>query len=111
MSRQREGLSQHSKPASVPYTLSTHPEMTTEVCRAASADKCGAFETIHRSLFIQARGVLERELMDHLCSRQRSQHTSEHGESHGLIVDALSPISQTQLDQSRCAYINVRERP
>ena len=50
-------------------------------------------ETIYRSLFIQARGVLKRELMDHLRSKRRmrrSRHFSEHGHSRGQIVDAIS---------------------
>src|SRR5262249_51528748 len=39
-------------------------------------------ETIYRSLFIQARGALKKELMDHLRSKRRmrrSRHASEHG--------------------------------
>jgi len=50
-------------------------------------------ETIYRSLFIQARGVLKKELMDHLRSKRRmrrSRHASEHGHSRGKIVDAIS---------------------
>src|SRR5215475_101331 len=50
-------------------------------------------ETIYRSLFIQARGVLKKELMDHLRSKRRmrhSRHSSEHGQSRGQIVDAIS---------------------
>ena len=50
-------------------------------------------ETIYRSLFVQARGVLKKELMDHLRSMRRmrrSRHFSEHGHSRGQIVDAIS---------------------
>src|SRR5215467_3713153 len=50
-------------------------------------------ETIYRSLFIQARGALKKELMDHLRSKRRmrrSRHASEHGHSRGQIVDAIS---------------------
>src|SRR6202034_1660522 len=50
-------------------------------------------ETIYRSLFIQARGVSKKELMDHLRSKRRmhrSRHASEHGHSRGQIVDAIS---------------------
>jgi len=50
-------------------------------------------ETIYRSLFIQARGVLKKELMDYLRSKRRtrrSRHFSEHGHSRGQIVDAIS---------------------
>jgi IS30 family transposase len=50
-------------------------------------------ETIYRSLFIQARGVLKKELMGHLRSKRhmrRSRHSSEQGQSRGQIVDAIS---------------------
>ncbi len=50
-------------------------------------------ETIYRSLFIQPRGVLKKELMDHLRSKRRmrrSRYASEHGQSRGKIVDAVS---------------------
>ncbi len=50
-------------------------------------------ETIYRSLFIQARGALKNELMDHLRSKRRmrrSSHASEHGHRRGQIVDAVS---------------------
>jgi IS30 family transposase len=50
-------------------------------------------ETIYRSLFIQARGALKKELIQHLrCKRQirRSRHCSIHGHSQGKIVDAIS---------------------
>lgn len=50
-------------------------------------------ETIYRSLFIQARGVLKKELLDHLRSKRRmrrSRHASISGQSRGQIVDAVS---------------------
>src|SRR5579872_3577100 len=50
-------------------------------------------ETIYRSLFIQARGALKIELIQHLRSKRRirrSQHASVHGHSQGKIVDAVS---------------------
>ncbi len=50
-------------------------------------------ESIYRSLFIQARGVLKKELMDHLRSKRRmrrSQHASVSGQSRGQIVEAIS---------------------
>ncbi len=50
-------------------------------------------ETIYRSLFIQARGVLKKELMDHLRSKRRmrrSRHASPSGQSRGQIVNAIS---------------------
>ena len=50
-------------------------------------------ETIYRSLFIQARGVLKKELIGHLRSKRRirrSQHSRVAGQSRGQIVDAIS---------------------
>ena len=50
-------------------------------------------ETIYRSLFIQARGVLKQELIQHLRSKRRirrSRHACVHGHSQGRIVDAIS---------------------
>src|ERR1035437_7986379 len=50
-------------------------------------------ETIYRSLFIQARGVLRKELMVHLRTRRtmrRSQHATTKGQGRGGIVDAVS---------------------
>ena len=50
-------------------------------------------ETIYRSLFIQARGVLKKELMAHLRSKRRirrSQHSRIFRDSRGQIVDAIS---------------------
>ncbi len=50
-------------------------------------------ETIYRSLFVQARGVLKKELVQHLRSKRsirRSVHTRAGGKSQGQIVDAIS---------------------
>src|SRR5579864_8306550 len=50
-------------------------------------------ETIYRSLFIQARGVLKKELLGHLRSKRRirrSQHSRIYKDSRGQIVDAIS---------------------
>jgi IS30 family transposase len=50
-------------------------------------------ESIYRSLFIQARGALKQELIQHLRSKRRirrSRHASIHGHSQGKIVDAIS---------------------
>jgi IS30 family transposase len=53
-------------------------------------------ETIYRSPFIQPRGVLKKELMEHLRSKRRmrrSRHATVRGKSRGQIVDAL-PIRE-----------------
>jgi IS30 family transposase len=50
-------------------------------------------ETTYRSLFIQARGVLKKELLGHLRSKRRirrSQHSRIFKDSRGQIVDAIS---------------------
>ena len=50
-------------------------------------------ETIYRSLFIQARGVLKQELIQHLRSKRRirrSRKSRDSGHRCGQIVDAIS---------------------
>jgi IS30 family transposase len=50
-------------------------------------------ETIYRSLYIQARGVLKKELLEHLRARRtirRSRHASLKRNGHGQIKDAVS---------------------
>src|SRR6202521_4410531 len=50
-------------------------------------------ETIYRSLFIQARGVLKKELIGHLRSKRRirrSRQSRDSGHRCGQIVDAVS---------------------
>src|SRR6202158_4595704 len=50
-------------------------------------------ETIYRSLFIQARGVLKKELIQHLLSKRRirpSRQSRVSGHRSGRIVDAIS---------------------
>jgi len=50
-------------------------------------------ETIYRSLFVQARGVLKRELLKHLRSRRitrRSKKATTKGQPRGQIIDGVS---------------------
>jgi IS30 family transposase len=50
-------------------------------------------ETIYRSLFIQARGALKKELLQHLRRTRvmrRSRHHTQKTANHGRIVDAVS---------------------
>ena len=50
-------------------------------------------ETIYRSLFIQARGALKKELMAHLRrtrGTRRSRHHTQKTSIHGQITDAVS---------------------
>jgi len=50
-------------------------------------------ETIYRTLYIQARGALKKELIDHLRrprAMRRSRHHTQKTDDHGRIVDAVS---------------------
>jgi IS30 family transposase len=50
-------------------------------------------ETIYRSLFIQARGALKKELLQHLRksrAMRRSRHHTQKTADHGRITDAVS---------------------
>lgn len=50
-------------------------------------------ETIYRSLFVQARGVLKKDLQAHLRSGRairRSRHATSKSDQRGSIVDAIS---------------------
>src|SRR5271155_1685866 len=50
-------------------------------------------ETIYRSLFIQARGALKKELLEHLRSKRRirrSQHSRIFKDRRGQIAEAIS---------------------
>jgi len=49
-------------------------------------------ETIYRTLFIQARGALKKELLEHLRqtrAMRRSRHHTQKKENHGRITDAV----------------------
>jgi len=50
-------------------------------------------ETIYRSLFIQARGALKKELLQHLRRRRatrRSRHYTQKTDNHGRITNTVS---------------------
>ncbi len=50
-------------------------------------------ETIYKSLFIQARGALKKELLQHLRktrAMRRSRHHTQKTADHGRIIDAVS---------------------
>jgi IS30 family transposase len=54
---------------------------------------CVSHETIYRSLFIQTRGALKKELLQHLRrarAMRRSRHHTQKTEIHGQIVGAVS---------------------
>ena len=63
--------------------------------RAHPEDECYrvSHETIYRSLFVQARGVLKKELLGHLRSKRtmrRSKRADPNGDQRGQIKDLVS---------------------
>jgi IS30 family transposase len=63
--------------------------------RAHPEDECYhvSHETIYRSLFVQARGVLKKELLGHLRSKRtirRSKRADPNGDRRGQIKDLVS---------------------
>ncbi len=63
--------------------------------RAHTEDECyhKSHETIYRSLFVQARGVLKKELLGHLRSKRtirRSKRADPNGDRRGQIKDLVS---------------------
>jgi IS30 family transposase len=58
--------------------------------------KLVSHETIYKSLYIQARGALKKELIKHLRTKRimrRSKHSTQKGTGQGKIKDAV-PISE-----------------
>lgn len=47
-------------------------------------------ETIYRTLFIQARGALKKELLSHLRSRRQMRSSKKPGQAGGQISEAIS---------------------
>ncbi len=73
----------------------THPG---EECHQVS------HETIYRSLFVQARGVLKKELLQHLRSKRtmrRSIHATGKGDARGQIKDMISIRERPALVEDR----------
>ena len=61
-------------------------------------------ETIYRSLFIQARGALKKELLQHLRhtrGMRRSRHHTQKTANHGRIIDTVSISERPALVEDR----------
>ena len=72
------------------------PEQIAGWLKRAEPDCTVSHETIYRSLYVQARGVLKKELIQHLRTRRpirRSRHASAKKDLRGRIPGAVS-ISQ-----------------
>ena len=63
-------------------------------CAYPNDESCQvSHETIYKSLFIQARGALKKELLQHLRTQRairRSRHASQKGDGKGQITDTVS---------------------
>jgi IS30 family transposase len=60
---------------------------------AGTKDYYVSHETIYRTLFIQARGALKKELLEHLRrtrAMRRSRHHTQKTDNHGRIIDTVS---------------------
>jgi IS30 family transposase len=71
------------------------PEQISGRLKASQADDGSnmyvSHETIYKSLFIQAKGVLREELKKHLRTKRMFRHTRTHRVStRGQIADAIS---------------------
>lgn len=61
-------------------------------------------ETIYRSLYIQSRGALKKELVDHLRrtrTMRRSRHHTQKTGDHGRIVDPISISERPAIVEDR----------
>ena len=69
-----------------------------------SEDYQVSHETIYRSLFIQARGALKKELLEHLRrtrAMRRSRHHTQKKENHGRIKDTVSISERPAIVEDR----------
>src|SRR6185503_1377177 len=61
-------------------------------------------ETIYRTLFIQSRGALKKELLEHLRrtrAMRRSRHHTQKTEDHGRIIDTVSISERPAVAEDR----------
>jgi hypothetical protein len=58
-------------------------------------------ETIYRSLYVQARGVLKKELIRHLRSKRTMRRPRRAGDNRGQIVDLVSISKRPAMVEDR----------
>ena len=71
-------------------------------------------ETIYRSLFIQARGVLKKELQQYLRTQRairRSRHASLKNDGLGQITNTVSIRERPASVEDRAVARQLNERP
>ena len=69
-------------------------------------------ETIYRSLFIQSRGALKKELLQHLRrtrGMRRSRHHTQKTDIHGQIVGAVSISERPASAEDRAVPVETAE--
>lgn len=71
---------------------------------ASDEDYHVSHETIYRSLYIQARGALKKELLEHLRrtrNMRRSRHHTQKTDDHGRITDTVSISERPAIVEDR----------
>jgi len=71
---------------------------------ASDEDYHVSHETIYRSLYIQARGALKKELLEHLRrtrNMRRSRHHTQKTDDHGRITDTVSISERSAIVEDR----------
>jgi IS30 family transposase len=71
---------------------------------ASDEDFYVSHETIYRSLYIQARGALKKELLEHLRrtrNMRRSRHHTQKTDDHGRITDTVSISERPAIVEDR----------
>jgi IS30 family transposase len=71
---------------------------------ASGEDFHVSHETIYRSLYIQARGALKKELLEHLRrtrNMRRSRHHTQKTDDHGRITDTVSISERPAIVEDR----------
>jgi len=71
---------------------------------ASDEDYHVSHETIYRSLYIQARGALKKELLEHLRrtrNMRRSRHHTQKTDDHGRITDTVSISKRPAIVEDR----------
>ena len=91
----QRNLADHPRPSAV-HQLQWSPEQIAGWLKHSYADDESyqvSHETIYRSLYIQARGALKKELQQHLRrtrGMRRSRHHTQKTDNHGQISDMVS---------------------
>ena len=67
-------------------------------------------ETIYRSLYVRARGVLKKELIRHLRSKRTMRRPRRAGDKRGQIVDLVSISKRPATVLGRRSVVRIKEQ-